>query len=283
VAVHIVVDSTSDLDPERARANNITVVPLKVAFGDDVYRDGIDIDNQTFYARMAKAPVLPVTSTPPIDAFQDAYTQAVANGATGILSIHLSGALSGTLNTAMLAAQQLKDAGKLPIPIELVDSRTVSAGFGYPALLAAQKARDGASLADLKTFVDDLFARGKTYFVLDTLENLKRGGRIGAASAIFGTMLSIKPILAIKDGQVVPLERVRSRSKALARVGELVQALGPIEYMALARSDDVAGAELAAAITPIFSGHIEYFELGAVIGTHAGPHAAGLFVTPKQS
>lgn len=286
MAVHIVTDSTSDIEQERAKQAGIAIVPLKVAFGEQEFRDGIDLDNHSFYEKMAKAPALPVTSTPSIDAFKETYRQVIDAGASAILSIHLSGALSGTLNTATLAATQLNEdrqaQGKPAFPIELVDSRTVSAGFGYPVLLAAEKARTGATVAEIKEFVESIFTRSKTYFVLDTLENLQKGGRIGTAQAIFGTMLSIKPILAIKDGLVVPLERVRSRSKALQRVAELLAALGPVEYLALAASDDGARDDLANAIKPVYSGHIEYFKLGAVIGTHAGPHAAGLFVVTHK-
>ncbi len=231
--------------------------------------------------KMAQSPILPTTGAPNPNAFAEAYRTAIKHGATGIISMHISGALSGTLNVAASQAEIVTAETK--VPIHILDSRTVSAGFGLPAILASKFARTGASLDEVVTYTQSLLDRGRTFFLLDTLENLQKGGRIGRASAIFGTMLSIKPILAIKDGLVVPLERVRSRSKALVRIGELLRDIGPIDYMALAASDDQSAADLLEVVRPIFPGDIEMFKLGAVIGTHAGPHAAGLFVTPKQA
>jgi DegV family protein with EDD domain len=286
VTIHLVTDSTSDIEQERAAEHGITVVPLTVDFGGQTYRDGIDLDNKAFYAKLASSSVLPKTSTPSVEAFRAAYEKAIADGATAILSVHISGALSGTLNTATLAANQLTEererAKKAAVPIRLIDSRSVSAGFGYPVLLAAERAKAGASLDDLAAFVLRISEGSKTLFLLDTLEYLQKGGRIGAAQAVIGTMLSIKPILGLRDGVVVPVERVRTRGKALARMGELVRAIGPIEYMALAASDDGAAADLLTIVKPIYTGHVEMFKLGAVVGTHAGPHAAGLFVMPQQ-
>jgi DegV family protein with EDD domain len=287
VAIHIVTDSTSDINQTTAAQYGITVVPLIVDFGGQAFRDGIDIDNKTFYDKLAHSSELPKTSTPSIEAFRDAYETAIKNGATGILSVHISTALSGTLNTATLAATQLNsdraDQKKEPIPFEFVDTRNVSAGFGYPVLLAADRLRQGNSnLSELATFVRALVENVQSFFLLDTLEYLQKGGRIGKASAIMGTMLNIKPILGIRDGGVVPLERVRTRSKALVRMGELAREVGAIEYMALAASDDSAAEELLAIVRPTYNGHIELFKLGATIGTHAGPHASGLFVIPKR-
>ncbi len=279
MAVHIVVDSTADLSLEQQHANNITSVPLIVSFGDEDFRDGVDLDNPTFYAKLARATTLPTTGAPSPDSFRSAYNGAIDRGATGILSIHLTGALSGTLNVASSIAAEVTAARK--VPIHLLDSRTLSAGFGLPAILAAQRARDGASLEDLVAFTQNFLDRGHSFFLLDTLENLQRGGRIGKASAVLGTMLSIKPILAIRDGVIVPVERVRTRSKALTRIGELVQAVGPIETIALAMADEAAGNDMRAVVKPFYDRPMETFRLGAVIGTHAGPHAAGLFVTTK--
>lgn len=281
MAVHIVVDSTSDISREQAQANDITVVPLTVSFGEEDFKDGIDLDNQTFYAKMAKSPTLPVTGAPNLEDFKQAYRQAIKQGATGILSIHISGALSGTHNIAAAAAEQLKAESK--VPIQILDSRTVSAGIGWPALLAARRAQEGATLDDLVASTQSMLERSKLYFLLDTLDNLQRGGRIGKAQAVVGAMFNIKPILGIRDGIVVSIERVRTRSKALTRIGELVRDLKPIETMALATSDDAAGADMLEAVKPYFDGHIEIFKLGAVIGTHAGAHAAGLFVTPQKA
>lgn len=279
MTVHIVVDSTSDIDKEHAQRYGITVVPLTVSFGDQDYLDGVTLGNAEFYQKLATSVDLPKTSTPSITQFEDAYTNAIKAGATGILSIHLSGALSGTLNTATLAAQTVRD--KTKVPITLIDSRTVSAGFGYPAMLAAERAKSGASLDELAAYVQTLLDHGKSYFVLDTLDNLQKGGRIGKASAVFGMMLSIKPILGIRDGEVVSLERIRTRAKALNRIIDLVKEQ-PIQHLALAASDDATAQEFAAMLHTFYPGEIPYFKLGAVIGTHAGPRAVGLFVFEKS-
>ena len=285
MAVHVVVDSTSDIDHERAQQSDITVVPLTVSFGDENFRDGVDLDNKAFYEKLAKSPVLPKTSTPSVTAFEEAYRAAIKNGATGILSIHLTGALSGTLNAATLAAENLRqealNKNKVPVPISLIDSRTVSAGFGMPAVVAARRAASGESLETLTAYVQGLFDRSHNYFVLDTLEYLEKGGRIGKAAAVFGTMLNIKPILSMRDGVVVPFERVRTRTKALARVGELIRSLGDIEFLGIAASDDLTGQEMTAIVRQSFPGEIEIFKLGAVIGTYAGPRATGVFANTR--
>jgi DegV family protein with EDD domain len=279
VAVKIVVDSTSDIDAGRAAKYDITVVPLTVSFGDKDYQDGVDLDNKTFYEKLVSNPVVPKTSTPSVGLFESAYRAAIKAGATGILSVHISGALSGTLNTASIAANTVQT--ETGIPIKAFDSRTVSAGFGLPAMRAAERAAKGESLDDLVAYVQRAVQDSKTYFVLDTLEYLEKGGRIGRAKAVFGAMLKIKPILCIKDGEVAALENARTRSKALTRVAELVRAAGNINCMALAASDDATDAEMTEAVKQVYQGTIEHFKLGAVIGTYAGPRAAGLFVSPN--
>ncbi len=279
MAVKIVVDSTSDIDAGRAAKYDITVVPLTVSFGDKEYQDGVDLDNKTFYEKLVSSPVVPKTSTPSVGLFESAYRAAIKAGATGILSIHISGALSGTLNTASIAANTVQ--AETGVPIKTFDSRTVSAGFGLPAMRAAERATKGESLDDLMAYAQRAVQDSKTYFVLDTLEYLEKGGRIGRAKAVFGAMLKIKPILCIRDGEVAALENARTRSKALARVAELVREAGNISCMALAASDDATDAEMTAAVKQVYQGDIEHFKLGAVIGTYAGPRAAGLFVSPN--
>ncbi|HKD75607.1 MAG TPA: DegV family protein, partial [Ktedonobacterales bacterium] len=183
------------------------------------------------------------------------------------------------LNTASIAANTVQT--ETGVPIKTFDSRTVSAGFGLPAMHAAERAAKGESLDDLVAYAQRALQDSKTYFVLDTLEYLEKGGRIGRAKAVFGAMLKIKPILCIKDGEVAALENARTRSKALTRVAELVRAAGNINCMALAASDDATDAEMTEVVKQAYQGDIEHFKLGAVIGTYAGPRAAGLFVSPN--
>ncbi len=274
MTVRIVVDSTSDLGAERAAKYDVAMVPLIVSFGDQDFRDGIDLDNKAFYEKLVKSTTLPKTSAPSVGACVDAFRAQIKAGATGVLSLTITGALSGTLNSATLAAQTV--SAESGVPIRIIDSRTVSVGIGYVALLAAQRAAEGASLDDVAAYSQSLFDRSKLFFVLDTLEYLEKGGRIGRAKAVFGTILNIKPILTIKDGEVHPLESARSRGKALARIAELMQAMKPLDHVALAASDDETAAQILEVVQPVFDQPIEVFKLGAVIGTYAGPRAGGI-------
>jgi DegV family protein with EDD domain len=274
VAVCILVDSTADIPLDRARETGVAVVPLTVHFGDETFRDGVDLDGPAFYRRLTSSPVVPTTSTPPPGLFEQHFRQLVTDGATGILAMHISSSLSATFSVSTKAAEAvMADTG---VPIEVLDSRTVSAGFGMPAEILAREARAGASLAQLKAHAESLLARVRLFAVLDTLEYLQRGGRIGRAQAWLGTFLSIKPILEVRDGQLLPVERVRTRSKAQERVGQLVSGLGPLEALCLVQSDDSVGDQLATVAHTFWSGPIERFPLGPVVGTHAGPGAGAL-------
>lgn len=274
VAVQIVVDSTADIPQDRARELGIEVVPLTVMFGDQSFRDGVDLDGPSFYQKLSNSPVMPTTSTPPPALFDEAYRRLIANGATGILSMHISGKLSGTFSAARQGAESATaDTG---VPIEVVDSDTVSGGFGLPAEVVAREARNGADLAALKAHAESLCSRVHVIALLDTLEFLQRGGRIGRARAMLGTLLSVKPLIEVREGQVLPLENVRTRSKALERMGQVVTKLGELEALAIVASDSVVGDQIVAVAETFWHGPIERFALGPVVGTHAGPGAGGI-------
>jgi DegV family protein with EDD domain len=274
VAVRIVVDSTADIPPDRARSLGIEVVPLTVLFGNEPYRDGVDLDGPGFYKKLAASPVMPTTSTPSPGIFTEAYQRLIGEGATGILSIHLASHLSATFQVARGAAEEMsRTAG---VPIEMVDSGQVSVGFGLPAEMVAAEARDGRSLVELKAHAEDLCRRMHVIAVLDTLEYLQRGGRIGRARALLGTLLNVKPMIAVREGQVVPLENVRTRARAYERIGQLVEQLGALEALAVVESDETAALQLQDVIRRSWSGPIETFKLGPVVGTHAGPGVAGV-------
>ena len=274
MAVQIVVDSTADIPSDRARELGIEVVPLTVMFGDQSFRDGVDLDGPTFYQKLSNSPVMPTTSTPPPALFEETYRRLVANGATGILSMHISSKLSGTFSAARQGAEMV--TADTHVPIEVVDSDTVSGGIGLPAEMVAREARNGADLAALKAHAQSLFSRVHIIAVLDTLEFLQRGGRIGRAQAMLGTLLSVKPLIEVRDGQVLPLEKVRTRGKALERMGQIVAGLGDLESLALVASDSVVGDQIAAVAEGFWHGPIERFALGPVVGTHAGPGAGGM-------
>lgn len=274
MTIRILVDSTADIPRDRAQSLDIAVVPLTVLFGDEAFRDGVDLDGPGFYRKLATSPKSPTTSTPAPGDFDAVYRRLIANGATGILSMHLASKLSGTFATARAAAQAVSQ--ETGVPIELVDSATVSAGFGLPAEMVARAAREGKSLAELKARADSLCSRTHIIAVLDTLEYLQKGGRIGRAQALVGTLLNVKPMIGVRDGAVIPLGNVRTRSKAYERIGQLTSELGELEALAIVEADEQAGSLLEPIIRRVWSGPIERFVLGPVVGTHGGPGAAGV-------
>ena len=282
MTVRIVTDSTADIPLDQANASGITVVPLTVFFGDTAYLDGIDLDNASFYNKLQSSKDLPRTSQPSPAAFQEAYTRLIDEGADAILSIHLSSKLSGTYQSACTARDTLPDTVK-QIPIEIIDSLNISIAMSRPIIQAAHEAREGLSLPEIKAHVLNELARTRILCVLDTLEYVRRGGRIGSARALLGNMLSVKPIISLKDGVVIPLEQPRTRNKAYARVAELLQEMGKLEYVTIAESTQGYGLQLAEAIKPVYSGELPIYELGAVLGTHTGPGTAAIaFVLARQ-
>jgi DegV family protein with EDD domain len=281
VTIQVLVDSTADIPLERARALGITIVPLTVLFGDESFLDGVELDGPAFYRRLVSSQQTPTTSTPSPGLFEEAYRKQVAGGATGILALHIGSGLSGTFSASRAAAEAVTLDTK--VPIEVLDSRSVSGGFGLPAEIVAAQARAGASLEQIKAHAISLIDRVRVIAVLDTLEYLKRGGRIGNAQAMLGTLLSVKPLLEVRDSKVVPLERVRTRSKAQERIGQLIAQLGPLEALGIAKSDDTIGDELQAVARTFWDGPVEMFSLGPVVGTHAGPGAGALVAICSES
>jgi DegV family protein with EDD domain len=280
VTTQILVDSTADIPPERARELGITVVPLTVLFGDESFLDGVELDGPAFYQRLVSSQQVPTTSTPSPGLFEEAYRNMIAGGATAILALHIGSGLSGTFSASQAAATAV--TASTQVPIEVLDSRSVSGGFGLPAEIVAAEARDGASLQQVKAHAESLIARVRLVAVLDTLEYLKRGGRIGGAQAMLGTLLNVKPLLEVRDSQVVPLERVRTRSKALERIGQIISGLGPLEALGIAQSDASIGQELQKVARTFWSGTIEMFSLGPVVGTHAGPGAGAIIAVCRE-
>jgi DegV family protein with EDD domain len=280
MTVMIAVDSTSDIPQERARSLDITIIPLLVLFGDESYRDGIDLTTDEFYKKLTTSPVTPTTSAPSIGAFQEAYEDMIRRGATGILQLCLSAKLSATYSAAAQAAEMVSK--EKSIPIEVVDSGQVSAAFGLPAQMLAKEARDGASLDQLKARATSILSRVHLYAALDTLEFLRRGGRISGTAAFAGSLLQVKPLLTVRDGEVVQLERIRTRGKAFERVGQLVAKLMPLEAMAIIGSDEDTRQQLAAVARAFWSGETNEGALGPVVGTHAGPGAGGIMGITRE-
>ncbi len=282
MAVRIVTDSTADIPLPVAESLGITVVPLTVSFGNESYLDGVELDNETFFQKLQASKTLPKTSQPPPGAFQEAFMRLIDEGADGIVAILLSSKLSGTYQSAVTARDTLTEDYQR-VPIELIDSYSVSMGIGYTAMQAGQEARQGASLETIKEHAVDRLERTRILFALDTLEYLSKGGRIGGASALVGNILSIKPILSFKEGTVVPIERPRTRAKAYARISQLVAEAGPLEHTNVVASDETVAQQLADVLAPVYSGEIQHYKVGAVIATYSGPAVAGaVFVTAKK-
>jgi DegV family protein with EDD domain len=281
MTVRIVTDSTADIPQDQAQAADITVVPLTVFFGDEAYLDGVELDNASFYSKLQASKELPRTSQPPPAAFQEAYKRLIHEGADAILSVHLSSKLSGTYQSACAAWDTLPDDMK-KIPIEIIDSQNISIAMSRSIMRAAQEAKEGLSLSEIKAHILDELARTRILCVLDTLEYVKRGGRIGGARAFLGNILSVKPIISLKDGEVIPIEQPRTRNKAYARVAELVQEMGKIEHISIAESSEGFAQQLAQVIKPVYAGDFPIYKLGAVLGTHTGPGAAAIAVVIEK-
>jgi len=281
MTVRIVTDSTADIPAEEAEAAGITVVPLTVFFGDDAYLDGVELDNAGFYRKLEASKELPTTSQPSPIKFQEAYTRLIEEGADGILSIHLSSKLSGTYQSAFNASTSLPDDVK-KVPIEVIDSLSISVGMSRAILQAAQEARDGLPLDEIKAHAVDQLERTYILAVLDTLEYVRRGGRIGTARAMLGNMLSFKPIISLKDGAVVAVEQPRTRSKAYVRVAQMLGDMAPLEAVSIAESDEQVGLQLAQALKATYQGEVPRYKLGSALGTHTGPGTAAIAVVKAR-
>ncbi|MDH5200415.1 MAG: DegV family protein [Candidatus Bathyarchaeota archaeon] len=271
----MVTDSTADLPPSLAEELGITVVPLLVLFGHEALRDGIDLTTEEFFERLTVSTQLPRTSQPSIGDFQEVY-QRLARDTDRIVSIHLSAKFSGTVETARLAADNLRDRCR----IEVIDSHSVSMGLGMAVLAAARAAREGADLEEVAAAARSASGRLGVAVTLETLEYLRRGGRIGRAAAFLGTLLHVRPILTIRDGEAYPLARARSRARALAQVYELAMSHPDIEEVAVMHANSPQDAEALAARVraehpqvPVHMGH-----LGPAIGVHGGPGIVGMAV-----
>lgn len=269
--VRLVTDSTADLAGEDADRLGITMVPLRVRWDDESYRDKVDISIDEFYQRLKIGQGLPKTSQPPVGEFEVVYRRLLKE-CEGVISIHLPRGLSGTVNAARTAALNVD-----PDRIVVFDSQSVSYGIGLILLRVARLAEQGASLAECAALVKDLIPRVGLYCLLDTLEFLRRGGRIGRVQAMAGTLLSIKPIVTLEDGMTVPVERVRTMSAAIRRTVELLRSLGPLEDVAVLYGDDSRRAgDLRRLVQEDHPDkEIRFGRIGSTIGTHTGPGVLG--------
>ncbi len=275
MAVRVVTDSTSDIPPALAQELGISVVPLSVIFGDEVYREGIDINHDLFYEKMLRSKVLPTTSAPSVGDFLEVYERLLET-TDEIVSIHISSKLSATYNNACQAAAALAEKGAR---IEVIDGLSVSFGLTFMAAAAARAAAGGAGLAEIRKLVEGMIPRIRIVVVLDTLEYVRRGGRIGRARAFLGTVLRVKPILSLRDGEVHPEERVRTKSLALTRLVQMVTSYNvkeaAIGYSTNAQEADDLRRRLEAELPGV---KVVVQRLGPVLGAHTGPGVLGVGV-----
>ena len=279
--VQVVTDSTSDIRAEDAERAGITIVPAYVFFGEEQFRDGVSISGTEFYRRLEQRAVVPKTAQPSPQDFADTFSKLAPNGP--VLALTVSSKMSGTYNSALIGRDMtLKDHPDAVI--EVVDSLLVAMGLGILAQAAAEKARGGANIEEIAEWARDTASRTKIYFAVDTLEYLARGGRIGKAQRFLGGLLSVRPVLEFRDGEVHPLERVRSRAKAHALLEAYALGSGKPERLAYATTTDHERAREMAerARSRLELDEVPVFTIGAAVGTYAGPGCVGVaFVTPR--
>ncbi|NNN22719.1 MAG: DegV family protein [Acidimicrobiales bacterium] len=282
--IQVVTDSGSDIPPQLAKDLGITIVSLSVRFGNDEVVDTVSLTPDEFWSRCAAlaAPAVPETAAPSPGAFQEAYLKAHEEGFEGVVVVTLSSEVSSTYQSALQAKELVADK----IPVEVVDSRNVSAGEGLVAIAAAEYSKSGASLEEVKKLADDVVDRTFGAVAVDTLENLRRGGRISNGSAFVGSLLSIKPVVEVREGKIESESKHRTRGRSLDYLAQRVNNYGEFERFAFlnggAKDFDVFKDKVLAqrAIKdPIFA------DIGPIIGTHLGLGAVGIAFTvaPKGS
>ena len=272
--VHVVTDSSSDLSPELREQRGIAMVPLYIIFGEETYRDQLEISTEGFYQKMATSSILPRTSQPSPADFLEVY-KSISDPGDTIVSVHISAKLSGTLQSANMAKDMLTDRRVL-----VVDSKTVCTGLGMAVLAAADAARAGRSGEEVAEVAADVASRIQHVFAVESLDHLQRTGRIGRAAAFLGGLLSVKPLLTIDDGIVAPLEKVRGKSKVLPRMLELMQERTPVGKSIVCALPHGGvpeeSAELEAQIAKLYDVR-EFVRgwVGPVVGANAGPGIVG--------
>ncbi len=278
-SVAVVTDSTAYLPRDLIEQFGITVVPVQVVLGGQSFDDVVEVDS-SHVAEALKSWKPVSTSRPAPAAFMHAYALAAEAGATEIVSIHLSGDMSGTVDSADAAAQEMS------MPIRVLDSRTVGMALGFAVLAAAEAAAAGQPLDAVADAAAARAAASSATFYVDTLEYLRRGGRIGAAQALLGSALAVKPLLRVVDGQIAPLEKVRTSSRALSRLEELtVEAAGDrevdvaVQHLANPARAEALAERLRGRLPKL--GRMIVNEVGAVVGAHVGPGMVAVSVAPR--
>jgi DegV family protein with EDD domain len=270
--VKVVTDSLADIPDALIRELDISTVPAIVYFGERSFRDRVDLSSDEFYKRLSSSPELPRTSQPPPSAFVEVYRR-LAQVTDRIFSIHSTSVLTGIYNSAVMAAGEMSG-----LQIDVVDSKQVTMALGWLVILAARASREGASLEEIGAMIEDARPRSHIIAVLDTLEYAQRSGRLGKGSALIGTLLNVKPVISLVNGEVMPVENARTHRRAMERLAEIVLASGPIQELAVMHA---AGLDFAAQLKNRFArtlreDNILTVETGPVLGTHVGSRAVGV-------
>ncbi len=272
MSIRIVTDSTCDLPRSVVIEYGITVVPLYINVGDQSYLDGVDLSREDFYTQLPSFPVPPTTAVPGLETFARVYRDLATKGATEILSLHISPTLSGILDVARAAAREVDE-----VPVTVLDSRQLSLGLGFAVLAAAQAAAKDRSTADILALLEDQIPRTYVFAALDTMEYLRRSGRVSDLVANIGGLLRIKPLLKMNDG-VASSERVRTQRRAYQRLIQLVHDLEPIEQLALVHTNAADRAEALWEQAKHLFAHIQdplSVDVTPVLGVHLGPGTVG--------
>ena len=273
MTVRIVTDSSCDLPQAMADALGIRIVPLSVRFGDTEYIDRTTITATEFWSKCAASATLPETAAPSPGSFEETYRSLAAEGATAIVVVALSSDLSATMQSAELAARAVAPG----IDVRIVDSRNASMGLGLTVLACAELAKTGASADEVVARAQSVIPRTRVFAALDTLDNLKKGGRIGGAKAMLATVMSIKPLISITNGLVEEAGKQRTRSKALAHLVDILRNQEvPIERLAVLNAQCSDIDAFVAMVKEVYTGEIIVGDIGAVIGTHAGQGTIGI-------
>jgi DegV family protein with EDD domain len=270
--VKIVTDSAADLTTAQVADLGVSVVPLTIRFGDEEFVDGVDLTPEGFYEKMASVDVLPATAAPSPGKFEEAFRAAAADG-DPVVCINLSSALSATMQSAQTAAKALSGE----VDVRVIDSAGITASLGMKVIAAAEAARSGASADEVVALVEALKPRTQIYGALNTLDNLKKGGRIGGAQAMIGSLLSIKPVIDISTGEVHEAGKPRTRRKAMMWLRDRLFAEPDVEQVAVCQGccDDVD--ELIELLLPRYAREqLSVWTIGPVIGAHGGPAVVGL-------
>lgn len=279
--IKVVTDSTNYLPPDEIEKFEIRVVPLNVHFGEQqVFQEGVTLNNDQFYAMLAEAPELPTTSQPSPGQFLDVFSELTGAG-HDVLCIVLSSKLSGTYQSALDAKHMLRDSN-----IVVIDTYSVASPLGLMAITAAEMGAEGCTMDEIVARVEQMRRDMRVYFAVDTLEYLQKGGRIGAAAAFCGTLLRVKPILSLDDGVVKPLDKVRSKRKAIQRLlSELESHVSPdqpVQAVAMHAQAPDEARELEIEMRRRFNClRIVFGEVGSVVGTHTGPGLLGAAICPE--